>query len=214
MWLALHSNNVNTAVGYELPSDLTFFFPNILKGGKASLLIKGFVCSFPERAKKSPSLPNLEKGPARWCHIDCWYKVVRHLLVRDFIWRQVRKRQHYWNKDCFPGWNEWKVFICTHRFLILQCSNVWTKNMLLSRFTEIHASVLPLLWFITMIHMSLFTYLFPRLDRKFFQRWLTHLCGVASHIRCLKGEGWKTPVMRVFSGWPSVSTTRPGSGLA
>ena len=50
--MALHSNNVNTAVGYELPSDLTFFFPNILKRGRASLLIKGFVCSFPERAKK------------------------------------------------------------------------------------------------------------------------------------------------------------------
>lgn len=195
------------------------FFPQYPQAWQGLIIDKGVCLFFSWKSKKSPSLPNLEKGPAGWCHIDYWYKAARHLLVRVFIWCRVRKRQHYWNKDCFPGWNEWKVFICW--FLILECSNVWTKNMLLSLFAEIHASVLPLLWFTTMIHMSLFTYMLRIcyvfvyvLDRKFFQRWLTHICSAASHIRCLKGERWKTPVMRVFSGWPSVSTTRPGSGLA
>lgn len=102
-----------------VPSDLTFF-PNILKEWQGLIIDKGVCFVLSWKSKKKSFITNLEKGPAGWCHIDYWYKVVRHLLVRDFIWRQVRKRQHYWSKDCFPRWNEWKVFIYTHRFLILQ----------------------------------------------------------------------------------------------
>lgn len=157
------------------------FFPNILKGGKASLLIKGFVCSFPERAKKKVLHYQIwRKGQQDGAILTIGIRVVRH-FVRDFIWRQmqVRKRegsiietriasQGEMNEKCSFIHRTWFFSVQTYErktcyFLVLRSMPVFFL------FCDSQQ------WF-----TCLCLYLFPRLDRKFFQRWLTHLCGVAS----------------------------------